>query len=334
MFIVSSYPLAVILCVFTMLCWGSWANTMNLKPKTWPNPLFYWDYCLGIVLLSLLFGLTLGSMGDQGRSFFQDLGQASLKALGSAFLGGVVFNLSNLLWVAAAAVAGMSVAFPIAVGLALVIGVVLNYIAEAKGDPFVLFTGVGLVVVAIVVNAMAYRTVPVKQKGDTRKGVILSVLAGVIMGFFYRFVADAVSMDFKFPEAGMLTPYSAVFMFSIGCYLSGFIWNTYFMYRPVEGVASTYKQYFTQTSMKFHWSGILGGAIWAMGLSFSIIAAEQAGPAISYGLGQGATMVGAAWGVFVWHEFKLAPKKTNWLLLLMFISFIAGLIMITLARNA
>ena len=132
----------------------------------------------------------------------------------------------------------------------------------------------------------------------------------------------------------MLTPYSAVFIFSIGCYLSGFIWNTWFMYRPVEGEASTYKQYFTETSLKVHWSGILGGAIWAMGLSFSIIAAEQAGPAISYGLGQGATMVGAAWGVFVWREFKLAPRNTNWLLLLMFISFIAGLIMITLARNA
>jgi glucose uptake protein len=334
MFIVNSYSVAVILCVVTMLCWGSWANTMNLKPKTWPNPLFYWDYCLGIVLLSLLFGLTLGSLGDQGRSFFQDLGQANLKALGSAFLGGVVFNLSNLLWVAAAAVAGMSVAFPIAVGLALVIGVILNYIAEAKGDPFILFTGVGLVVIAIVVNALAYRTVPVKQKGDTRKGIILSVLAGVIMGFFYRFVAGAVSMNFTLPEAGMLTPYSAVFIFSIGCYLSGFIWNTWFMYRPVEGEASTYKQYFTETSLKVHWSGILGGAIWAMGLSFSIIAAEQAGPAISYGLGQGATMVGAAWGVFVWREFKLAPRSTNRLLLLMFTSFIAGLIMITLARNA
>ncbi|UCH13884.1 MAG: multidrug DMT transporter permease [Bacteroidales bacterium] len=334
MFIVNSYSIAVVLCVFTMLCWGSWANTMNLKPKTWPNPLFYWDYCLGIVLLSLLFGLTLGSLGDQGRPFFQDLGQASSKALGSAFLGGVVFNLSNLLWVAAAAVAGMSVAFPIAVGLALVIGVILNYIAEAKGDPVILFTGVGLVVLAIVVNALAYRTVPVKQKGDTRKGIVLSVLAGIIMGFFYRFVAGAVSMNFTLPEAGMLTPYSAVFIFSVGCYLSGFIWNTYFMYRPIEGVASTYKQYFTETSLKVHWSGILGGVIWAMGLSFSIIAAEQAGPAISYGLGQGSTMVGAAWGVFVWREFKLAPRKTNWLLLLMFASFIAGLIMITLARNA
>lgn len=333
MYIVNSYFIAVILCVITMFCWGSWANTMKLKPQSWPNPLFYWDYCLGIVLFTLLLALTLGSFGEGGRGFIQDLSQASGRALGSAFMGGVVFNLSNLLWVAAAAVAGMAVAFPIAVGLALVIGVILNYAAEAKGDPIMLFTGVGLVVVAIVVNAIAYQTVPGKTKGDTRKGIILSILAGIIMGFFYRFVAAGVSLNFNSPEAGLLTPYSAVFIFSIGCYLSGFIWNTYFMYKPVEGVPSTYKQYFTLASLKVHSIGILGGAIWAMGLSFSILAAEQAGPAISYSLGQGATMVGAAWGVFVWKEFKLAPKSTNWLLLLMFSCFIAGLVLITLAKN-
>ena len=334
MYIVNSYLIAVILCVVTMLCWGSWANTMKLKPQSWPNPLFYWDYCLGIVLFTLLLALTFGCIGEGGRSFFQDLGQASGRALGSAFLGGVVFNLSNLLWVAAAAVAGMAVAFPIAVGLALVIGVILNYAAEAKGDPVLLFAGVGLVVVAVVVNAIAYQTVPVKHKGDTRKGIILSILAGIIMGFFYRFVAAGVSMNFTTPEAGLLTPYTAVFIFSIGCYLSGFIWNTYFMYKPVEGSPSTYKEYFTKASPKVHLVGIIGGAIWAMGLSFSILAAEQAGPAISYSLGQGSTMVGAAWGVFVWKEFKQAPKSTNWLLFLMFLCFIAGLIMITLAKNA
>jgi len=334
MFIVNSYSLAVILCVITMICWGSWANTMNLKPKTWPNPLFYWDYCLGIVLFTLILGLTLGSIGTEGRSLFEDLGQADGKSLGSAFLGGVVFNLSNLLWVAAAAVAGMSVAFPIAVGLALVIGVIYNYISAPTGDPLLLFAGVGLVVIAIVVNAIAYNTVPVKEKGNTRKGVILSVLAGIIMGFFYGFVADSISLNFSDPAAGKLTPYSAVLVFAIGCYLSGYLWNTYFMYRPVEGRASTYKEYFKELSPKVHISGIIGGMIWAMGLSFSIIAAEQAGPAISYGLGQGSTMVGAAWGVFVWKEFREAPKKTNWLLAVMFICFIAGLALITMARNS
>jgi glucose uptake protein len=216
-----------------MFCWGSWANTMKLIPKSYPNPLFYWDYCLGIVLLTLLFALTLGSFGSEGRGFFADLVQAEGRSVGLALLGGVVFNLSNLIWVAAAAVAGMAVAFPISVGLALIIGVVVNYLAEAQGNPVLLFTGVGLVALAIILNATAYQTIPGQEKKDVRKGILLASVAGIIMGFFYRFVAASLSLNFSNPGPGLLTPYTAVFLFSVGCFLSGFIWNSYFMYRPI-----------------------------------------------------------------------------------------------------
>lgn len=333
MFVVESYSLAVVLCVVTMLCWGSWANTLKMSPKGWAFPLYYWDYSLGLVLLALISGLTLGSNGDSGRSFFQDLGQADIRSLGSAFLGGVIFNLSNLLIVAATAIAGMAVAFPLAVGLALVIGVVVNYIAEAKGDPLILFLGIGLVVVAIVINAIAYRKLPSAQGGTSTRGILISVLSGIIMGFFFRFVAASMSMNFASPEAGKMTPYSAVFIFSIGLFVSNFLWNTFFMYKPVEGEAVTYGDYFKRGNLKIHLIGILGGIIWNIGMSFSLIAAEQAGPAISYGLGQGATMIAALWGVFIWKEFKEAPKSTNWLLFLMFLFFITGLMMVIIARN-
>lgn len=333
MFIVNSYTIAVILCVVTMLCWGSWANTLKMSPKGWAFPLYYWDYSLGIVLLALISGLTMGSIGDEGRSFFQDLSQANIRSLGSAFLGGVIFNLSNLLIVAATAIAGMAVAFPVAVGLALVIGVVVNYIAETKGDPLILFLGVGLVVVAIVVNAIAYRRLPSARGGASAKGIIISVLSGIIMGFFFRFVAASMSMNFADPEAGRMTPYTAVFVFSLGLFVSNFLWNTFFMYRPVEGEAVTYGDYFKRGSLKIHLIGLLGGIIWNIGMSFSLVAAEQAGPAISYGLGQGATMIAAAWGVFIWKEFKEAPRSTNWLLFLMFLFFISGLMLVIIARN-
>jgi glucose uptake protein len=333
MFIVNSYTIAVIFCVVTMLCWGSWANTLKMSPKKWEFPLYYWDYSLGVVLLALIFGITLGSIGDEGRSFFQDLSQANARSLGSAFLGGVIFNLSNLLIVAATAIAGMAVAFPVAVGLALVIGVVVNYIAETKGDPLILFIGVGLVVLAIIVNAIAYRRLP-SEKGETpAKGIIIAVLSGIIMGFFFRFVAASMSMNFANPEAGKMTPYTAVFVFSLGLFISSFLWNTFFMYKPVEGEAVTYGDYFKRGNLKIHLIGLLGGIIWNIGLSFSLIAAEQAGPAISYGLGQGATMIAAAWGVFIWKEFKEAPRSTNWLLFLMFLFFISGLMLVIIARN-
>ena len=333
MFIVNNYSVAVIFCIVTMLCWGSWANTLKMSPKGWAFPLYYWDYSMGIVLLALIFGITLGSTGNEGRSFFQDLGQADFRSLGSAFLGGVIFNLSNLLVVAATAIAGMSVAFPLAVGLALVIGVVVNYIAEAKGDPLILFIGIGLVVVAIIINAFAYRRLPSAKGGSSKKGILISILAGIIMGFFFRFVAASISMNFADPEPGKMTPYSAVFIFSIGLFISNFLWNTFFMYKPVEGEAVTYGDYFKRGNLKIHLIGLLGGIIWNIGMSFSLITAEQAGPAISYGLGQGATMIAAAWGVFIWKEFKEAPKSTNWLLFLMFLFFISGLMLVIIARN-
>jgi len=294
--------------------------------------MFYWDYSLGIILMTLIYGLTIGSIGDSGRSFITDLQQADSGSIGSAFIGGVIFNLSNLILVAAIAVAGISVAFPIGVGLALVIGVIVNYIKNPEGNPVLLFTGVALVVVAIVVNALASSKVS-KSKGSTSaKGILLSVMAGIIMGFFYRFVADGMTLDFTSPEAGKMTPYSAALIFSAGVFISNFLWNTFFMYKPVEGSKSSYKDYFTNGTTKQHLFGILGGMIWLTGFLFNLIASDKAGPAISYGLGQGATMVGAAWGVFVFREFKGAPPVINRYLITMFVSFFAGLGMIIIAR--
>ncbi len=332
MYIVDSYSLAVVFCIITMLGWGSWANTLKMTRKEWAFPLYYWDYSIGLVLTALLFGLTLGSIGDEGRSFFSDLSQASPRALSSAFLGGVVFNLSNLLIVAATAIAGLAVAFPIAVGLALVIGVMVNYIATPLGNPFLLFIGLALVVSAIVVDAFAYRRLPQEGENIQKKGIIISILSGILMGFFYRFVAASMTMDFYHPDAGLLTPYSAMFVFSIGLFISNFLFNSWFMYKPVTGKPVKYGDYFTLGTPRMHVIGILGGMIWTIGMGFSLIASGQAGYAISYGLGQGATMVSAAWGVFVWKEFANAPKGTTKYLVAMFSLFIVGLVLIITAR--
>jgi glucose uptake protein len=314
-----------------MLCWGSWANTLKLASKEWPFPLYYWDYAIGLVLTSLALGLTIGSLGSEGRAFGPDLQQAGGGALVSAFLGGVVFNIANLLVVAAIDVAGLAVAFPVAIGLALVVGVVVNYLATPVGSPVLLFTGVALVVAAILVDARAYAKLP-SAKGATSKGLALSVLAGLLMGFFYRFVAAAMITDFRSPQPGRLTPYSALLVFSVGVLLSNFLWNTFFMYRPVSGAPATYGEYVTKGSPRLHLVGILGGFIWCLGMAMSLIASERAGFAISYGLGQGATMVAAAWGVFVWKEFRGAPAGTGRLVTAMFVLFIAGLATIIAAR--
>ncbi len=332
MYIVDSYSLAVVFCIITMLGWGSWANTLKMTPKKWEFPLYYWDYSIGLVLTTLLFGFTFGSSGTEGRSFLTDLSQASPEALTSAFIGGVIFNLSNLLIVAAIAVAGLAVAFPVGVGLALVIGVIVNYLKVPEGEPTMLFGGVILVVLAIVINGVASAKVSKSQGSTPIKGIVLSVLAGIIMGFFYRFVADSMTINFAAPEAGKLTPYSAMFVFTIGIFISSFVFNTWFMYKPISGKAVTFADYFKLGSSKIHLVGILGGFIWCAAMEFNLIASDKAGPAISYGLGQGATMIGAAWGVFVWKEFAKAPKGTNKLLAAMFTLFIIGLALIVIAR--
>ena len=325
MFIVSNYPLAIIFCFITMLCWGSWGNTQKLAGKTWRYELFYWDYVIGILLFSLISAFTLGSFGSEGRSFIQDLMQADWKNIGSAFLGGIIFNAANILLSAAIAIAGLSVAFPVGIGLALVLGVIINYIGKRTGDPLLLSLGVALITVAIVVNALAYRRQAKSAKKVSSKGLILSLVAGLLMSFFYRFIAASMDLDnFVSPEDGKMTPYTAMFIFACGIFVSNFLFNTLVMQKPFEGDPVSYKEYF-KGRFNIHLVGILGGLIWGLGNAFNLIAAGEAGAAISYGLGQGATLVSAFWGVVIWKEFKNAPKGTNNYLYLMFLLFIAGI---------
>lgn len=236
MFIIQDYSIAILFCFVTMLCWGSWGNTQKLAAKTWRYEFFYWDYVLGLLLFSIISAFTLGSMGEEGRGFVADLMQADAGNIFSSFLGGVIFNASNILLSAAIALCGMSVAFPVGVGLALVLGVLINYFGAAKGEPLYIFVGVLLITVAIILNGFAYKKAQTGQKNLTTKGILISIAAGVIMSFFYRFVAASMDLsNFASPEVGKLTPYTAVFVFAVGVFLSNFIFNTVAMRHPVEG---------------------------------------------------------------------------------------------------
>ncbi len=332
MYIVETYSVAVIMTVITMLCWGSWANTQKLAARSWRFELFYWDYVLGILLFSLILGFTLGSTGDKGMNFIENLRQANWSSLSGALIGGIIFNLANILVAAAIAIAGMSVAFPVGIGIALVLGVIVNYIAKPQGKALWLFFGVAFITVAIVLDAIAYRKKAAQSQKVPTKGIVLSIVGGILMALFYRFVAGSMATNFEQPEAGLLTPYSAVLIFSVGILLSNFLFNTILMKHPFEGDPVSYTQCF-KGAFKEHLTGILGGMIWCIGMSLSIIAAGKAGFAISYGLGQGATLIAALWGVFIWKEFKNSSKMVNLLLTLMFLLFVAGLGLIIVAGS-
>ena len=333
MFIVNSYLLAVVFCFITMLCWGSWGNSQKLAAKSWRYELFYWDYVIGMVLFALLIAFTMGSFGTEGRPFLEDVAQANGKAIGSIILGGVIFNASNILLSASTSIAGLAVAFPLGVGISLVLGTIINYIGAPAGNPVLLFIGVALIVVAIICNGVASGKVSSEKKAGANKGIILAAVAGTLMAFFYRFVAASMDLEnFAAPAAGKVTPYTAIVIFSLGVLLSNFVFNTLVMKKPFVGEPVSYKQYFAG-SFKTHLVGVLGGAIWCLGTAFSYIASGKAGAAISYALGQGAPLIAAIWGVFIWKEFKGANKQVYGLLGIMFVLFVAGLGFIIAAGN-
>lgn len=326
MLVVHDLGLAIGFCIITMLGWGSWANTQKLAGKDrWPFELYYWDYALGVMLFGILFAFTLGSVGTAGMGATANLAQADISHISAALLSGVIFNISNILLVVAIDAAGMSVAFPVGVGLALVIGTVASYVQQPQGSPVLLFLGVALVVLAMVMSALAYSRLPRSPGKGWTRGILFAVIAGCLMGFFYPQLVRSISPDFTDAaiQPGTLTPYTALLFFGVGLVASNLVVNTIFM--RVAG--RTYSEYFAGRP-RLHGIGILGGAIWMLALGLNVIASGVAGPAVSYALGQGATLVAAIWGVLIWREFRDAPRGTGVYIVLMFAGYVSGLILI------
>ena len=337
MYYCSNYVTAVLLCVVTMFCWGSWGNTQKLAGKTWRFELFYWDYVLGLVIFALLAGFTAGSLGGGPWSFVENVKSSSASQWIWPFLGGIVFNASNILLSAAIAVAGMSVAFPVGVGLALVGGTVANWFVDGKGNPWLIWTGLAIIVVSIVCNALAFKAKQDASGGASdsstvKKGLALAICAGLLMSWFSPLVNRVVDMGFANPAPGngMMTPYTAFFVFTLGVFASNFVFNTIMMKKPVSGEPVNGAEWF-KGSPFVHLVGILGGSIWATGTLLSFVTAGTAGAAIAYALGQGATLVSALWGILVWKEFKGAPKNAGVLNFAMIVLFLVGLALIIAA---
>jgi glucose uptake protein len=315
-----AYGIALLFMIVSMLCWGSWANTMKLAPG-YRFQLFYWDYIFGILLGSLAWGLTLGSAGGGESSFFANIQHSDASHIAFAMLGGAVFNVANLLLVAAIDIAGLAVAFPVGIGLALVVGVLLNYILAPKGNPTLLFGGVILVLLAIVLDAVAYRRREHTAQSISARGIQISIACGILMGLFYPLVTKAIS------GPASLGPYTVAFFFALGAALCAVPVNYLFMRRPLTGTPAVGLSEYFRAQASWHVWGVAGGLIWCTGTVFNFVAshAHMVGPAVSYTIGQGATMVSAFWGVFIWREFAGAPPGARKLIPLMFLVFLIGL---------
>jgi glucose uptake protein len=330
MWLPGSFSSALILMVLSTCFWGSWANSYKGASK-YPFELFYWDYIIGVVLCSWAFGLTLGSHGTSGEPFLANLQAADSSDWMQALIAGAIFNVANLLLVAAVDIAGLAVAFPIAIGIALVEGVLLSYALQPKGSLVYLGAGIVLAIAAVLFDARAYRVLSTRDANWSRassskatKGIVVSVISGLLMGAFAPFVTRAMT------HGHALTPYGVAALFSIGALLCCFVANVYFMKRPIQGKPVAFAGYWT-AGARNHLFGIIGGIAWGFGGCFNFIAAGLVGVPISYAIGQSAPLIAAAWGVFVWREFAGA-KRTAWVALTwMFVLYIAAIAVIARA---
>jgi glucose uptake protein len=325
MFTPQTYSIALFLMTLSMLCWGSWANTEKITGN-WPFELYYLDYTFGLLICSVIFGLTLGQIDPSSPdSFFLNLRAASQRSLWLAFAGGAVFSVGNILIVAAISIAGMAVAFPIGAGLALVLGAVLNYVVAPAGNPVLIFSGIALVCVAIVLDALAYRGIS-RGGAASRMGILLSFIGGIGAGLFYPLVAKSLS------GPGHLQPYTVNVVFALGAAASALPMIYLLLRRPISGPPLQWKDYLTGTWNVHAW-GIVGGLIWGVGTIANFVASyvPMIGPATSFSMGEGNTMISALWGVFVWKEFRGASSRVGLYLALMFLCFLLGLTSIALS---
>jgi glucose uptake protein len=322
MFTPQTREIALLMMVISAICWGSWANTYK-GVKNYRFELFYWDYAIGIFLVSLILALTMGSTGHGSSNFLNNVSSADTSNIVYALIGGVLFNLANLLLVAAIDMAGLSVAFPVGIGIALVVGVVLSYALQPKGNALLLAGGVVCALAAVILDGKAYGSLARTGRAVTRKGLITSVVAGVLMGLWAPFMTNAMT------HGNSLGPYSAAVFLTLGALLSCFLWNIYFMKHPLAGDPVGFSGFF-HAPASAHLLGLVGGCVWGIGTVFNLVAGSVTGVAISYAIGQSAPMVAALWGILAWKEFKGAPPRANLYLALMFVSY--GLAIVLVAR--
>src|ERR1700676_2090954 len=326
MFTPHSLGVALAMMITSAICWGSWANTYK-GVRNYRFELFYWDYAVGIFLISLILALTLGSTSNDANSFLNNVRSADASNIVSAMVGGAIFNLANLLLVAAIDMAGLAIAFPVAIGIALVVGVVLSYILQPRGNGELLAAGVICAVIAVIMDGNAYGSLASADRSTSKKSIIVCIVSGDLMGLWAPFVAHAMT------QGNTLGPYSIAVFLTLGALLSCFVWNVYFMKKPLVGEPVNFREFF-RGPISGHLLGVLGGVIWGTGMVFNLVAASFTGVAISYAIGQSAPMVAALWGVLAWKEFRGAGRMAYVYLTLMFVFYALAILLISRANTA
>ena len=358
MILPESYFVALFVAIVAAICWGSWANTYKLAGRQ-RFELFYWDYALGVFVAATLAAFTFGSLGfnvaggGAGFAFVDDLMlHASKHSWAYGLVAGAVFNLGAILLVGAMSLAGMSLAFPVGLGLAAVVAILLALIDRTHVNAVLLLSTLVLILAAVALDVFAYRAVAQRRSqeaiktGRTKstkvtvswKGIVLALVGGPLIGLCFPLIDRS-----RTPDTGM-GPYAAAFMFGAGVLASTFVYNLFLMNLPVRGEPIEVLQYLRQPK-RSHLLPLLGGMVWAAGtvslfVASSAVAATAAqgadplpllGPNASILVVLAAALLSGLWGLLVWKELKDAPERARSLTALALVLLLAGLALFLVA---
>jgi glucose uptake protein len=336
-----------ILAIVSLLCLGSWANTLKLAGK-WRFEYFYYDFLFGIVICAGVAALVLGSGRPQELTLQDNLLLVGYRKMAFALASGVVVNLGMLLLLAAVSVAGMSIAFLLTLGVALVIGVAWDFVNIQQANIPLTFIALALLLGAVAVAALTYvRLLRVRREAAQKAltpdprikskraksagaalAITLSVVGGIALGMFPKILGGATG-------EGGLAPYPALVLISVAAFLSSPFFVLFFTTFPVSGTSAMPSGYLAG-SAKQHLLGLAGGIIWGAGILTSLIVAAapstaQPSALIQYVLSNAAPLVAVAWGVLVWRELRGSDHRVQLLAAGMVVLFLAGLGMVAFA---
>ncbi|MGA9626723.1 MAG: hypothetical protein WBL65_19110 [Bryobacteraceae bacterium] len=342
MILPQTHAAVLFLMTLSLLCWGSWANSYKLAGK-WRYELYYFDFAAGVVVAAFLYAFTVGNLGYDGFSFMDDVMHSGKRQWLYGLMGGVIFNLGNMILMSAISVAGMAVAFPMGIGVATIVGTILAYVAKSTGNPALMFAGCALIAGAVAAAALAYRFHAVlrheelaragkaasTRRPSSIKGIVLALVSGLLIGSFFPLVDKA-----REGELG-LGPYAVAAVFAVGVFISTFVFNVFLMNLPVEGEPLEVLDIFKSTP-KQHLLGLAGGVVWCTGMVTSLAAASapaaaQVGTVEGCFLAEGFPLIAALWGILAWKELKGADLRVKTLAVCMFLLFVCGLLVISQA---
>lgn len=323
MYLPATYSTALVLMLVSMVCWGSWPNFLKGLPA-WRLEYFYIDYTLGFLLTSVVLGLTLGSGGPEEPGHFSLILHANAREAAFAFIGGFIWNFGNILLLIGIMMAGLAVAYPIAAVPAILLGIGGSYYVNPTGNPYLLGGAVALFLVAAQTTAAAYRRLGEQSAAPRGPAIAIAVISGFLIGFFPPFVQVAISGD------GALDSYTVSTLFMLGACLTTAIAMPILVRRPFVGEPGELGGYLKGPAMA-HVLGLLAGVVWCVGTVFNYVSAGMVGVAISVGIGSGAPMVGALWGVFVWREFAQGSRMSKNLIAAAMVLYTVGVVAMSLA---